>query len=488
MLVLLAVGGIVAVVLSGQIPDRWRSLAYQEICDGRASYFYQTDLFDVERKSSSSVAKVYKVLSFNNQSFRVVSDQTDEFYTLSFFNDSRQTYTFPQFKIELMGISDIKNDVTLKPSNSLTFNIKKSDIHTEASPNISSLKIFNGNDCIASIPNLLETGQKAQMGDQVKNINANESGSIRVPPGIVPIGFSDWRKFDLFTANGLSILSYNSEDEKGWLTNPQKSRFIAEPGVGYLLYNSGSKNVDIPLDGYFKVPDDIGTHSIRIGWNLLYNDTGHDATLGDIKVRISEKSKKRQGFETDARSLQSLIDDKLGSDSVYRVSKLPLEGTKGEFEKISDLIPGSAVFWFYLFEEPSGIDLVKPNIVFNLEEEGDKLKRGDTIHLKFKIKNEDTISHFVDSEKEKDPCQIGIEAKDSKNNIIYSELNKKYQICPLWPLQTELKPGDTITYSREFKIPSNLSGELKIKGYFNYTRLDSFDMLLDEITLKVSNG
>jgi len=146
-------------------------------------------------------------------------------------------------------------------------------------------------------------------------------------------------------------------------------------------------------------------------------------------------------------------------------------------------IPESAIFWFYLFSPPKNVEITVPNLTLQITCGGETYKVGDFVPVSFKVANNDTVLHFVDAAGIKDPCQSGLIVYNSQNEEIYNDL--KGRVCPLWPATVELPAGKSLEYNYAWKIPKGVQGEVRLRGYFDYSRLNSPDQLFQEVKIEV---
>ena len=113
-----------------------------------------------------------------------------------------------------------------------------------------------------------------------------------------------------------------------------------------------------------------------------------------------------------------------------------------------------------------------------------KARPGEDVSLKFKLKNLSSASRFVSSPQENDFCQFGVRVTDEGGRVLLDDKSAS-AACPLFPLPVELKPGGTLELNRVWQIPALVKGNLSVKGYFDYTRLDSYDMIVGEMEVEV---
>jgi hypothetical protein len=347
------------------------------------------------------------------------------------------------------------------------------------------LEIYDiSNTCSITIAKATQIDLKATGGTRVSSgsVNIGEFDKISIKSGLSPIGFSDWRLLAPFYDKTISVFSY---DGSSWQTVQQRGDFVAEPGIGYYLYNPFGKAVSMNPSMYFEVPSDVASPKVHLGWNLLYNDRGFDAKLADIKVSAWPKDEKKRSFITDDLSLQDLTKQHLASDKLYLTDDPITPGNQGLYPLgPNQAIPQASIFWFYLFDLPK-TQVILPNFDFTLTTDKEQYEEGSDIVLTYKIVNKDKKSHIVDASKENDPCQVGLEVSDENGHKIYSEKDDSQKVCPLWPQSLTLESGEAVEYSRKWRIPSPIKGKIKLTGYFDYTRLGSSDMILSEVETKV---
>lgn len=494
----LSILGIILIIAAPIIPSRLQNADFAQICNGEKSSYYTSDLYNAEKKSFSEKAKAYQVLYFGGERLRVVADarlidNKKIKLIVSLSNAGRQDINLRsvKFSAKLPDKSQIpipvdEKNQDLKVSN-LTVLTVSSDIakdYTDKSLSV-DLQISDLNhNCSLTIAQATQVDLTQNNLDKssLGGINVGEFGKVNIPIGSSPIGFSDWRLFTPFYDKKISIFSF---DGTTWQEVTQKGDFIAQPGIGYYLYNPLGEIVEINPSMFFEVPPDVIKTEVHPGWNLLYNDFGRDAKLEDLKVNAWPKEEKRRSFISEGQSLQSLISQNLASGKIYLTDDPALPGNQGLYPLATNqLIPEGSIFWFYVFALPK-TQAVLPNFDFTMTTDKEQYKHGSEITLTYKIVNKDDKSHIVDSSKENDPCQIGLEVFDEKGRKIYSEKDNSKKQCPLWPQNITLGPSETVEYSQKWKIPDYVEGKVKLRGYFDYTRLNSSDIINSEVETKV---
>jgi len=510
--IVLAVLGLTLVLISPlYIPSNSQLL--EESCQGKKSFYLPSALYSSEQNQYSPNAKVYTLLTTARDRFRIIVDydvsSTQDgsrkiIYKIVLLNSGLKSLNLNDLQAKLTHsdgsetlLFDKGNQIIARPNQPVLVSEEKiipSDYKSN-SWQTDLLILRSSGSCQGKIPNIVKINFNdiKATADTEKSkfaiIKTNETGSFVIPPGLSPIGFADWRNLDTFTRAGLTFISYNSQ-QKSWEVNQQSGSQIMEPGKGYFVYNPKGKSVTVDAGVPFWVPQDVVSHTVTAGWNLLYNDTGSEANLDEIQVAVFSPTQKARIFDVEKVTLNQLIKQKLAWEKVIVLIQKTADNPNG-FEEISaqdinsgkKFIPDGAVFWFYLFNAPPSIEMTIPNLTLQVTGGGETYKTGDLVFLNFKLTNNDSVSHFMDVAGTKDPCQSGLIVFDAGGDEIYSDLNKRS--CPLWPKTIELPTGKSLEYNYIWKVPSGVHGELRLRGYFDYSRLNSPDQLFQEVKIKV---
>jgi len=486
----LSILGIVSVVVVSVIPSRWQTADFAQICKGEKSYYYISTLYNAEKRSFSDRAKVYQVLYFGGERLRIVADsrlRDDKKVELVLKLDNAGRKDINLEKVGFLAkfsdqteqsIAVDKKNQNIKVANSTLLVLTK-EFSDDLPGNLLSIDLVISdlnNNCSLTIAkatqiNLDKSGDKTISSG---GVNVGEFSEVDIPSGLSPVGFSDWRLFAPFYDKEISLLTY---DGTSWQEVLQKGDFMAEPGIGYYIYNPRSQAIKTNPSMYFEVPPDVASPKIHPGWNLLYNNQGGDAKYSQIRVTAWPKEEKRRSFIINDQSLDDLIKQGLASDKVYLAGNMVPLGS-------DQLIPEASTFWFYLFDLPK-IQAILPNLDFALSTDKERYDRGSEIALTYKVVNKDAKDHIVDAPKENDPCQVGLEVFNEQGQKIFSEIDDDKKLCPLWPQNLTLGNGEAVEYSRKWQIPSSVKGKIKLRGYFDYTRLNSSDIILSEVEVKV---
>jgi len=491
----LAIIGILSVIFIPSIPQRWRVADVAQVCNGEKSYYYACDLYNAEKKSFTDQAKAYQILYFGGERLRIVSDlrQTDDKkadFIVELSNAGRQNLDLSKIKLTArfsdqteLPVKIEKSQAKLKVANSI-FLLETKEIKSDFKDGSLSFDLVIedlDNRCSLTIAKAGTFNLPAPKRFASGAINTGEFGALTIASGLSPVGFSDWRMFEPFFDQGLSLLTFNG---KNWQEVSQASEIITDPGEGYYFYSPRAKPVQINPGMYFEVPNDLVKTTVHQGWNLLYNSLGRDARLSEIKVSAWPKDAPRS-FLMEGRTLESLVEGGYASGRIYLTDNPKMPNNFGLYPLEEEgLLPEASVFWFYLFDLPKS-QAELPNFDLSLTADKDEYKSGEQATLTYKIANNDPADRIVDAAAENDPCLVGVEIFDAAQNKIYSEKDSSQKICPLWPQTITLKKGETVQYSRPWMIPKSVSGQLKLRGFFDYTRLGSSDMINSEITVKV---
>lgn len=512
-LLVIAAVGVVICLGAPKINENWRDSSFQTICDGASSYYRSVELYNLEKNTFASNAKAFELLFDNGKELRFVGDYKansqlgDQTVDFAFYVSSVDGKSVEIPKLEIWAISSDGGNQLISARDEgdtqpfpllLHFSQKAPNDITEKSWEI-GLVVKEDKKCLGEIPLFFSiSSQDFKSASLVSGLasfgalNTNENDTIALKSGqIKPVGFSDWLLIDPLVKKGVTVLSYQSGK---WVSNAQSGNLIAQPGRGYFFLNPSKQDISIESLKRYKVPQDVDSHHISTGWNLLYNDTGKDASLEDINVSVYQKDSNNQNVNITKHTLMDLVLNNFGSSEFYLVKDDPNQKTS--IQKILKQnillgevkIPRSSVFWFYLFEKPLHDELTKPDISLSLEKAGDSFKPGGFVHLTYKITNNDKAPHFIDAQSERDLCQMGLTVFDESGKKIYDDRRNSRDACPSWPKLVELAPSSSQDFTRDWQIPRGIEGEIKIRGYFDYTRLGSFDIIESEQTIKVTNG
>ncbi|MCX6809852.1 MAG: hypothetical protein NTZ65_03865 [Candidatus Berkelbacteria bacterium] len=504
--IVVSVLGVITLSTASSLVPKSSSNLLESICDGQKSFYLPSELLNLEKKKYSKNARGFKFIDNNYDSFRIVidfgrasKDNNEIEFVLYLTNLSQEKVDLENLGIKLE--SSDKSQITLSPNDNNLELIKNQTKVFKAKQNLpkddqeSSMSYDlivsnkNNNVCTGKIPEIVKIEPKNLDNFNVLQadnlaVSSREFGDFEIPPGFSPIGFSDFRQLKPFKDKGLTIIGYNLKGHE-WTIISKNNDFLAEPGVGYFVLNPTEKTILVDAGFPFFTPDDIARNTVRKGWNLIYNDTGNNASPKEISISIYPGYNQSRDFEVSSYSLQDLIDKKIASGDIYIVDPgdASVLGRKTALSSSTFLIPQDGVFWFYLFDEPQNLELKVPNFQFELTGGGDTYKSGDFVPLTFKITNNDNKSHQLLLPGIKDPCFLGLTVLNSSNNVVYNDLENK--TCPLWPSIVEVSQGAKEEYNYSWAIPKNLKGDFTLKAYFNYSRLNSSNMLYNESKIKV---
>ena len=470
----------VALLVVEYTPPAKASELLSSSCHGNKSFFLPTQLYEEEKQAFSKGAKAFSFLSSTGSWMRIITDVTLQGeaaeYLIAFKSASSQEIDFSNLKVTLNfsdGVTqELFDDVNDRPSGIVTIKGKRS-----LSASGFSAELLVGSEsgqCQGKIPNALVFEGDAVGPENVGVVRGNQSGEYSFLSGYTPIGFASWRDFKSFTDQGLTILKYD-QSSKSWTLNPQNETYFAQPGIGYLVYNPRKELVKVKSDMPFYVPSIVWDHKITKGWNFMFNDTGNDSFVQDIKLNFGSMEK---------ISLQKLITSGKVSPEIFFVKDKYAQDQKGfvsvdlRESNFKYIIPDTSFFWVYAYEDPESHDHEKADFKLELKGGGDSYSSNQFIQFEAVVTNSSPFDISLPDGSQRDPCLIGLEFFDHNNQKIESDFDAKD--CPLWPKTVLLKPNESTSYNFSWKPNKKISGEVTARAYFDYTRMGSQDMLYNE--------
>ncbi len=465
-------------------------------CQGGNSFYLPTQLYQEEARIFSENAKAFSFVSTKGDWMRIITDYQKPkdnyvYYSLLFKPIGQNRIDYSNTKISLNfndgTVQNLLEDSNVNESMGIISVRGEREIEKDISAEL-IIKTKSGN-CQGKIPNslMISTDTKSKVNTQQSTvIKGNQSGEYFFAHGYTPIGFSSWRYLKPFTDKGLTILKYD-QSSKEWILNPQNQNYFAEPGIGYLVYNPNNYSIKIKLDAPFFVPFTVSDHRVTRGWNLLYNDTGNDVFAKDISLTMATPMQLSRIYYENKITLEEMI--KAGKADRTILFPKGFNSRNEDYEKVNlsekdykQVIPDASVFWVYIYDDiptqnPKTIDFST-----DLSGGGDSFEKNEIIQFEIKITNQNTTSVLLPDSSQYDPCLIGLEFYASSKKI-ESDFDKKE--CPLWPKLSVLEPGSTFTYNYSWNPPDNISGEIKVRSYFDYTRMGASDMLYNEVKLNI---
>lgn len=487
--------GFIAVVFSYRnVPAGWES-SKAILCDGKKIYAQDSELYNFEKNRYSDQAQSFKVYLSSGEKLRVLfdyfksSEQANKYeYQLTLHNIDQKKVTLKDFRVSLK--SD-NGEVNFESEDMLSIDQGEAQIISAISDSVPEfnktwkLLAVSSDGCLFRLSgSFSDLNQQRRSNKNRGVIVGSESGSISVPPGFTLVGFTDWRTVKPFADLGVRVLSFNREKAGVWRRIDNDPRALFEPGVAYYLENPGAGTLTVEVDEPYKVATNISSHSIRAGWNLLYNDSGKDLRISDYKATIGSADFERRSLESRKWTISELKDRGLVYGQSYIAPRFQNSGTALSALDISQLVKDGESFWVYLFEEPDIEQLSIPKLEFELKSDKDSYKSGEQIRLNYKITNNSVQKYQIDGENQNDPCMYGLVVlKGSK--IIYSSIPAGITSCPNWPEQIDLQAGSVIEYNQNWRVPEKLSGQIRIVGYFDQSRFFSKDMKLKQIVINI---
>ncbi|OQA52815.1 MAG: hypothetical protein BWY43_00323 [candidate division WS2 bacterium ADurb.Bin280] len=495
LVVLFSVFGLFAVLLEKGYQNIEFDGSQAIFCGGSISYFQEQELYNYEKGDFSEFAKAFKVRLVDGNFARVIID---------IVNDQGRARS-------LISITNLSEEVFKLSAKDLSFSFRESNF--QFSSEEKEFQAPKGQTVVfvsevADVPwgeddfsfvlskkgscHLKLSGEIKSDVSLARLFKSQAPGpafsSIEVPPGIIAVGFKDWVKVDPFYKSQIKVLSYNRERPGVWADVSTDPHALLEPGVGYYLQNESDRTVTVEMEEPYKVPGNIEKRTIRKGWNLVYNDYGRDILLKEIELKIAEKEFKNRNVSLEGRGIGELISSALVSADGFVVSKFQEQGVL-DFSPMSlssDRISDEGVFWLYLFEEEPVQKIKMQDINFSFKTDKESYAPGEDIRMSFKVENNSQGPIEVNEENQDDDCQNGFVVAKG-NRLVYSTFPYSFGSCPNWPVQTNLHSGAQIEYNRLWRIPNNLSGQIRIIGYFDQSRSFSKDKKLKQIFINIKD-
>jgi len=487
--------GFVAIIVSYRgVPAGWES-SKAVLCDGKKSFAQISELYNFEKNSYSDQAQSFKVYLSNGEKLRVIFDyfknqerDSKYEYQLSLYNIDQKKIALKDFRVVMksdgaeVGIKG-ENVINIEPGEAQVISAT-SDSRPEFNRTW-KLLANSADGCLFKLSGVFgDLNQQKRSNKNRGVVVGSESGSTNVPPGFSLVGFTDWRTVKPFADLGIRVLSFNREKAGAWNRIEGDPRALFEPGIAYYLENPGTEIVTVEVDEPYKVATNISSHSIRPGWNLLYNDSGKDLRISDYRVTIGSAEITRRSLESRNWLVSELSSRKLISNQSYTAPKFQSSAVELSSLDISQTVKDGDSFWVYLFEEPDIEQLSIPELEFELKSDKDSYKSGEQIRINYKITNNSNRNYAIDGENQSDPCMYGFAIlKGSKT--LYSSIPAGITSCPSWPEQIDLQAGSVIEYNQSWKVPERLSGQLRLVGYFDQSRVFSKDMKLKQIVVNI---
>lgn len=448
-------------------------------CDGNKSFFLPEELYGEEKVAFSDNAKAFSFLSSSGSWLRIVTDLSYKdktvFYSVTLKTADRRKVDFSDIEVVLNfddGVTqELVSDIGL--TNSITVKGERSADQNDFSAEL-LISSKNGH-CYGKIPNALVYTDNSGQSDNLNVVKGNQLGEYLFPKGYTPIGFASWRDLKAFTDKGLTILKYDHSN-RNWVLNPQNDIYFAEPGLGYLVYNPNKNAVRVRSDTPFYVSPIVTSHTLKKGWNFMFNDTGNDSFAKNIKFNVSQNE---EGI-----SLLELVESSKAYSKIFFVKNKYAENSH-DFEVVDlkaldfkKIIPDGSFFWVYLFEDLEEKD-ANCSFDVDLRGGGDSYSKGQFVQFEVIIANNNPFDVLLSDNSQKDPCLVGLEFFDQSGNKIESDFDNRE--CPLWPKTLLVKQGDDIIYNFSWKASTQAEGEIKVRAYFDYTRMGKQeDMLYNE--------
>ena len=188
-------------------------------------------------------------------------------------------------------------------------------------------------------------------------------------------------------------------------------------------------------------------------------------------------SNNKQFSSQESYSITHLIDNGFALASGYTVKDGEL--VKADFKDISSISQGP--FWLFINKEPSP-ELRQFNLSLSIDGGGDTYQKQQFIPFRVIIRNNDSVSHYLIPSGIIDPCQLKVVITDAKAKAVFDSSSD--QVCPLWPRLEELSPGAKKEYNYTWQVPKNLTGELTMRAYLDYSRLGG-EKLITEARVSV---
>lgn len=198
----------------------------------------------------------------------------------------------------------------------------------------------------------------------------------------------------------------------------------------------------------------------------MFNDTGNDSFAKNIKFNVSQKE--------EGVSLLELVESGKAYSKIFFVKDKYAENSNDfgvvdlkalDFKKT---IPDGSFFWVYLFEDLEEKD-TNCSFDVDLRGGGDSYSKGQFVQFEVIITNNNPFDVLLSDNSQKDPCLVGLEFFDQNGNKIESDFDNRE--CPLWPKTLLVKQGSDVTYNFSWKASTQTEGEIKVRAYFDCTRM-----------------
>lgn len=485
--------GFVAVLfLDTGLPSGWES-SKAIYCGGKKVLIQKSELYNYEKNRYTELAQSYKIYLSNGNKLRVIfdyfqsKDLVDQYeYQIALFNIDHKPASLKDFYLEFEGMqanSIDSEDIVIDVGGAKVINIT-TNIKTESGASW-RLVASSGGECLFKLTGIFgDINQQKKSNSNMGVAVGSESGFVSVPPGLSPIGFADWRTVKPFADLGIRVLSFNREKLGTWSRIDSDPRALFEPGIAYYLENPSNIAISVRIDEPYKVPLNIQSHSLRTGWNLFYNDSGKDISISDYQVIIGSPDFARRSLESKKWLVSDLKDQNLVHDKVYIVPKLQDDKNDLTERGVSDWVRDGDIFWVFLFREPHIERIFLPELDMDFKADKDSYAPGEKIRLNYKITNNSQNKYSVDGENQNDPCMYGF-AVLKGSDALYSSVPPGITSCPSWPEQIDLQAGSVIEYNQTWEVPKNISGQIRIVGYFDQSRVFSKDMKLKQVMVNI---
>lgn len=495
MLLLSVVGFILATLRQVDTPNGWESSEVSR-CGNGSSYLLNSTLYNFEKENYQPTAVAYEVLTSSRDHLRVVFDYYKNPDYAGTYNYRLIVSASNSDPSPLKGFSAVLNfssrQITLSGNGDVP-GVKNSEVEIFSAIASSAMEPGqewaiegrSNNSCLFKITGTALSASEMLGGEGNDVVASSDVGVVSVPPGLSTIGFSDWRSMKAFRDSGVRVLSFNREKQGVWQEVEIDEKSVFEPGVGYFLQNITNETIEVQPDKPFEVPSNISTPTIRKGWNLLFNGSGQDYSATDYKVSIAPSNFFRKNSQAQSWTLLQLVQSDLIADETYSIPKYYDLLSYGDKSSVTaGTIPGGAVFWVYLFDEPDLDKIALLDLDFSAKTDKEVYNNGETVRISLKVANNSNKKYSVDNNNQSDPCMYGFVVFEGEK-LIYSSVPSGVSYCPNWPEQADLLPGSVIEYNQIWEVPGNISGSVKIVAYFDQSRIFSQDRKTKQIVVNI---
>jgi hypothetical protein len=468
-------GLILSVFLNSKSPEMYANYLSGQCAVGNS--FYQiNDLKNEEKAQYSKNAISIAGIGVSKEKYRILVDY-------NYYSDVRNKLSVKYIvlsdtqKVENISASILVNAVEKELSfnnnspkeNNLNFISGSDTIDIAGEHDVIGFLLKKDNQCEIKINNLIELKPefKNEIQGYTETIGVPSNNEFELKPGINYYGSLDWLDFNPLQRKGFKILFYDGSKKK-WV----KENSYAEPGRAYVIFNPTKSIIKLEKLREYRVPDDINTYRINKGWNLIYIGNGENIS----KIKFTSNNNSEEFVTNEKFLISDLIAKKLVSQKIY-----VLKDGKPQNVDLKDTNGYKGPVWVYLFDDPA-VSLRQINLSIPIKGGGDSYKAGNQVSFKVSVLNNDVANHYLANQSSSDSCQLRLEVLNQKDNLVYDSSGGRN--CAIWPKLDELPPGQKKEYNYSWVIPKDISGKLKVRAIFDYSRLGGEIINETEIDVK----